>query len=343
MAASVLQTDPPACAPSFAAPNEVLSAYLERLPFASEANASCEDPHLKRPSTATALHRRRSTTKCGEQNLHEVSQQLTRGTCEEMCVLSAVAVAPQVEPFHCVCRCSKIFLAVSLIFAVTHMTAVMTHCTFSTTIPVLAWLLGGRWLAANIVLDDMTSLTGVNRWDQLSPPYLLFSFQEHRTDRRHYHLSPKLSCRHSQSEVDWTVVICHEPSDIPHLSKVCGGVSFETRKTCNNVVRICPQLIESRETFTNEKTRSHPASKPRMAALRNTTHETTNQHHKKEPQHGKTHRFGWQNLLLLGWTFTTVGVSEGTRRVVTHSTANHAPTSHFCAGAVFTTTETSFS
>ena len=88
-------------------------------------------------------------------------QQLTRGTCEEMCVLSAVAAAPQVEPFHCVCRCSKLFLAVSLIFAVTHMTAVMTLCTFSTTIPMLAWLLGGRWLAANIVLDDMTSSTGV--------------------------------------------------------------------------------------------------------------------------------------------------------------------------------------
>ena len=203
------------------------------------------------------------------------------------------------EPFHCVCRCSKLFLAVSLIFAVTHMTAVMTLCTLSTTIPMLAWLLGGRWLAANIVLDDMTSSTGVIGGTNHHHHTYFFLFRNTaQIDVNTTYL--RFFCRHSQSEVDWTVAICHEPSDIPHLSKVCGGVSFETRKTCNNVVRTGSQLIESRETFTNEKTRSHPASKPRMAALRNTTHETINQHHKKEPQHGKTHRFGWQNLLLLG-------------------------------------------
>ena len=138
-------------------------------------------------------------------------------------------------------------------------------------------------------------------------------------------------------------MICHEPSDIPHLSK-----SVRRRFLRNTeVLQQCRAnrftAIESRETFTNEKTRSHPASKPRMAALRNTTHETTNQHHKKEHQHGQDASFRLAKPVAPWLTFTTVGVSEGTRRVVTHSTANHAPTSHFCAGAVFTTTETSFS
>ena len=161
-----------------------------------------------------------------------------------MCVVSAVAAAPQVEPFHCVCRCSKLFLAVSLIFAVTHMTAVMTLCTFSTTISMLAWLLGGRWLAANIVLDDMTSSTGVICGTNHHRHTYFFLFRNtaqidvNTTCLRFF-------CRHSESEVDWTVAICHEPSDIPHLSKVCGGVSFETRKTCNNLVRTGSQPLRA--------------------------------------------------------------------------------------------------
>ena len=160
------------------------------------------------------------------------------------------------EPFHCVCRCSKSFLAVLLPVAITHMTAVMTLCTFSITIPMLAWLLGGRLLAANIVLDDITSSTGVicGTNHNHHTYFVLFrntaQIDVSTTSLRIFF------CRHTHSEFDWTVAICHEPSDIPHLSKVCGGVSFETRKTCNNVMRTCSH--SSRAERLSPTKRRHP-------------------------------------------------------------------------------------
>ena len=202
------------------------------------------------------------------------------------------------EPFHCVCRCSKLFLAVSLIFAA-HMTAVMTLCTYSITIPMLAWLLGGRWLAANIVLDDMTSSTGVIG------------------GTNHHHHTYVFLCKNTAQidvNTNWTFFaatnILKSTGLLRSVTTRAQRHSTPVKSVRRRFLRNTEDLqqcranrftaIESRETFTNEKTRSHPASKPRLAALRNTTHETINQHYKKEPQHGKTHRFGWQNLLLLG-------------------------------------------
>ena len=131
-------------------------------------------------------------------------------------------------------------------------------------------------------------------------------------------------CRHSQSEFDWTVAICHEPSDIPHLSKVCGGVSFERRKTCNNVVRICPHSLRAERLSPTKRRDPIQRKKPRMAALRNTTHETTNQHHKKEPQNGKTHCFSSEQFatdcrsqFFCSWHFLAHG-----RQLSSHSRSN---------------------
>ena len=69
------------------------------------------------------------------------------------------------------------------------------------TITLFFWLIGFMWCCR------VTS-------------YLLISAKVKRS------AISDIFCRHSQSEFDWTVAICHEPSEIPHLSKVCGGFSF---------------------------------------------------------------------------------------------------------------------
>ena len=131
-------------------------------------------------------------------------------------------------------------------------------------------------------------------------------------------------CRHSQSEFDWTVAICHETQRHSTPVKSVRRRFLRNPEDLQQCRANMSTLIESRETFTNEKTRSHPASKPRMAALRNTTHETTNQHHKKEPQHGKTHCFSSEQFatdcrsqFFCSWHFLAHG-----RQLSSHSRSN---------------------